>query len=882
MKGNGAVKLKIASLALAAVMLSGCAHRTQSTSTTTTTQNVAKATEETIKTGGEPTVPEETFYQSEDVVLKAPASPEFQDMKQIYSGANRSVFLGDMVLASFYNVYEKTEGIEETDSESFWAMFDLRGTYIGRMEDKEMPPDAYFTIDPSGNILAVYSDYVEEDGKWASNVYLERFDLHGNVVSEKKKIYRSDTLMLTDVISTKEFGTVITMQHTILQLDANDMIRSEETIGEKYYFCEMLQENGKYYVQILAYDYQNPENESMSLSLLGTDSSGALFLKDYERDADAMQGMKIFQSENGLYSATRNALGKLNIATGEYSRLLDWNQTDIDRSILMEGAIRVISEGELSQTQTVLPEKTPSEKPVQEPSEAPQVEPAETFSSESAPEVVDVPADTSVSASVETTSVETTADVTSDAANSGDGQTRVCLTALVQTSEGDVLHLYNIYPSDTNPHAGQDVVWMGGIGITDSVIMKSIASFNKNSSNGIWVKVYDYGDFRYTGTYGTKKYRDKALENMVAQINSGTGPDIIISTEDSASLDNSHALTNLNGYVDGISGLKREEYFDSALRAFETDGKLYSIPLGFKVNALLGNPSYVDGKTEMNYHDFSSARALLQENIMLFSGMTLESMMNMFVEGETYSWINYGSDKVTIDKSALIDMLELLKLEMINNEGEIYGMNDDYDYTLDPYPFDGFDDVYGSFAAFCPGSVNTLYEYSLGGVVGDNTEWYGYPGSSGCTPIVEASMTAGIASYSTQKDKAWDVISYLLSEEVQSEINSLQSPTPYASYVEGAIPVNIAAFRKLNELRYKQSGQGYVDETGRTILIGQAEMADLLDNYEAWLQKPLRRYVRDDEVLAVVRRVTASYLGGEINVTEAAETIEKELTSIFE
>ena len=529
-----------------------------------------------------------------------------------------------------------------------------------------------------------------------------------------------------------------------------------------------------------------------------------------------------------------------------------------------------------------VPEKTPSEKPVQEPSEAPQVEPAETFSSESAPEAVDVPADTSVSASVETTSVETTADVTSDAANSGDGQTRVCLTALVQTSEGDVLHLYNIYPSDTNPHAGQDVVWMGGIGITDSVIMKSIASFNKNSSNGIWVKVYDYGDFRYTGTYGTKKYRDKAMENMVAQINSGTGPDIIISTEDSASLDNSHALTNLNGYVDGISGLKREEYFDSALRAFETDGKLYSIPLGFKVNALLGNPSYVDGKTEMNYHDFSSARALLQENIMLFSGMTLESMMNMFVEGETYSWINYGSDKVTIDKSALIDMLELLKLEMINNEGEIYGMNDDYDYTLDPYPFDGFDDVYGSFAAFCPGSVNTLYEYSLGGVVGDNTEWYGYPGSSGCTPIVEASMTAGIASYSTQKDKAWDVISYLLSEEVQSEINSLQSPTPYASYVEGAIPVNIAAFRKLNELRYKQSGQGYVDETGRTILIGQAEMADLLDNYEAWLQKPLRRYVRDDEVLAVVRRVTASYLDGEINVTEAAETIEKELTSIFE
>ena len=139
-------------------------------------------------------------------------------------------------------------------------------------------------VDPSGNILAVYSDYVEEDGKWASNVYLERFDLHGNVVSEKKKVFRSDTLMLTDVISTKEFGTVITMQHTILQLDANDMIRSEETIGEKYYFCEMLQENGKYYVQILAYDYQNPENESMSLSQLGTDSSGALFLKDYERD----------------------------------------------------------------------------------------------------------------------------------------------------------------------------------------------------------------------------------------------------------------------------------------------------------------------------------------------------------------------------------------------------------------------------------------------------------------------------------------------------------------------------------------------------------------------------------------------------------------------
>ena len=141
-------------------------------------------------------------------------------------------------------------------------------------------------------------------------------------------------------------------------------------------------------------------------------------------------------------------------------------------------------------------------------------------------------------------------------------------------------------------------------------------------------------------------------------------------------------------------------------------------------------------------------------------------------------------------------------------------------------------------------------------------------------------MTAGIAAYSTQKEKAWEVIRYLLGPEAQVDINDVTLTDDY--YPMSVVPVNIQAVRDLS-LRNKASDRilvfVYCDD-GETFDLNLGSYDDMMNGYIEELKKPFRRYIRDEKVLNDVRRIVDYYLDGEITVTEAADTIEKHLIDI--
>ena len=57
---------------------------------------------------------------------------------------------------------------------------------------------------------------------------------------------------------------------------------------------------------------------------------------------------------------------------------------------------------------------------------------------------------------------------------------------------------------------------------------------------------------------------------------------------------------------------------------------------------------------------------------------------------------------------------------------------------------------------------------------------------------------------------------------------------------------------------------------------------EILDEYEMFLRKPLRRQIRDKRAIAVVRMYFAKFITGEMDISEAANTVEKEIKSIYE
>ena len=71
---------------------------------------------------------------------------------------------------------------------------------------------------------------------------------------------------------------------------------------------------------------------------------------------------------------------------------------------------------------------------------------------------------------------------------------------------------------------------------------------------------------------------------------SGTGPDILVNFGYFSQFNTDDVLVDLNTLIDDKdSNIKREDYYDNILRAAETNGKLYQIPLTYRISGLLGN-----------------------------------------------------------------------------------------------------------------------------------------------------------------------------------------------------------------------------------------------------------------------------------------------------
>ncbi len=875
------LKLKIISLAMAAAMLSGCAHRAADEPSESPSLVKKVQTEETAATEAQ-TVPEEIFYNSQDIILKGPDPAGYEGRQPFFKTVSEPQFAGDRILVSMYYSYDSGDDSGDSITENYWAIFDLDGTYIGKLADVYLPSNAKFARASNGDFIAAYDTYDEINGYGDNSVYVARFNANGELIYAPNLVSRGDYAFVNGVAVSDEIGTLLATDHDIFRLDEYGSIIQAIDLDYSRKITSILEENGTFYLMLSIGEADNAE--TCDLYEISAYKPDELALKPVNRNADNLLGMKIYQNPGCIYSATRNALGKLDVESGEFSRLLDWNQTDLDRSILLFGSLQVISEGELSQTVTMLPKE---ERPGLSLNNSNIIQPSVAPDFEEQPEQPYVSSQYAPSDSVsepedfidDPTTTEDTSSTGVVAPGTSDAKTEVCITTIEYTDLGNEAHLIKLEPAASNPHSGQDVVWVGGVGITDSAVMKQFADFNLYSKD-VWVKVVDYADFRYNGGFETKQYMTKAQESMLTQINSGVGPDIIFTVGESGQFDNNNTLTDLNAYVDGINGIDRSKYFDNVFRAFETNGKLYQIPLGFQVHAMVGNTTMVDGKTEMNYHDFTSSNGFLDDGTRLLSGYTPEMLLNIFVEGETGTWINYATDTVSVDHSSLIDLLELLRLQKQNSSQVVDELMNDLEIGLDPYQFSGLGNVYDGSAAFCPGTMNSVYEYASAYVRGEETRWYGYPGSAGCTPLVDAPMTAGIAAYSTQKEKAWEVIRYLLGTEAQVDINDVTLTDDY--YPMSVVPVNIQAVRDLS-LRNKASDRilvfVYCDD-GETFDLNLGSYDDMMNGYIEELKKPFRRYIRDEKVLNDVRRIVDYYLDGEITVTEAADTIEKHLIDI--
>lgn len=176
--------------------------------------------------------------------------------------------------------------------------------------------------------------------------------------------------------------------------------------------------------------------------------------------------------------------------------------------------------------------------------------------------------------------------------------------------------LYVLTKAAKNPHAGKTVLELFATnGYADPVVSEAIIRYNSTNPD-FFIEVTDeyiVDSVIYQSRSDTADDTANALMKRNLSLNdtlainmvSGTGPDILIITDDMGRLNNSNYLFDLNSYFGNMDSGK---YFTNIIDAAKTDGKLYQLPLSFGIKGIHTDAKYAGasgvGFTTSEYEDF--------------------------------------------------------------------------------------------------------------------------------------------------------------------------------------------------------------------------------------------------------------------------------------
>ncbi|MBR4403955.1 MAG: hypothetical protein IKT10_02475 [Clostridiales bacterium] len=334
----------------------------------------------------------------------------------------------------------------------------------------------------------------------------------------------------------------------------------------------------------------------------------------------------------------------------------------------------------------------------------------------------------------------------------------------------------------TNPHAGKTILEVyAPWGYVEENIADAIAEYNANNS-GYFLEVYDrYSDvddaIDYSQIYSDDDYQNANLKanavmsnELAMDIMNGEGPDILLNVSSYGQLNNSNYLVDLNKYV---GQLDSDKYFTNVIKAAETDGKLYQLPLSFMVSGIFTDSKYAGasgvGFTTAEYEKFLKDTLNGQDTInygqaIYFTKLFTAMSDKFLVDG-----------KVDFTSPEFAELAEFVKNnvpEKAKSWQEMYDTNSDDAYTgiaVGVTTFKGDTPVNNNVAAYT--SIYGLGGYfSLVGQFKGASAILGIPSTDGRGPLLETDFSVAVSAQSKNADACGEFVKMLMSDDVQLSI----------------------------------------------------------------------------------------------------------------
>ena len=436
----------------------------------------------------------------------------------------------------------------------------------------------------------------------------------------------------------------------------------------------------------------------------------------------------------------------------------------------------------------------------------------------------------------------------------------------------DYPYLIHLTRAETNPHAGKKMIVIGGEHLSDYPELLSFASnYSADPKNSARVVIVDY----------TEGLRDSdGLGNIEQMIYldtiSGAGPDILVNMYDSVAFRTDSIMEDMNQYLDGESGINREEYFDNIFRACETGGNLYHIPLRFNLEGLVVNRNEVQNTVGWTYEEFEEASKKVTEGVSFLEGVLYNDLLELMLGTSLPQFVDYQNKKVDLNNEDMARILEMVKkfgvTQIPEDEGDYWMMKDFGDegsiegdgsltqekfmegmLAIELVELDSVSAI-GFHKDQCPGDISYL----------------GFPGKEKMAMAVKTTLTMGICTSSKSKGMAWDFIKAFMGYEEDSGAEFYFSP-------------NKAVFEKESQANMQRANEFYAQYESRPNIakyLCAPVHEDAIEEARNLIQNATISTAGDPVIFSIICEEAAAYFAGDRTVEEVLKNVQNRATTV--
>ncbi len=387
---------------------------------------------------------------------------------------------------------------------------------------------------------------------------------------------------------------------------------------------------------------------------------------------------------------------------------------------------------------------------------------------------------------------------------------------------------------------------------------RDITAFNRQSQK-YRIKIKEYGDAS-TDTSQKAELFSKELE-------SGQFPDIIDLTYCPMSLEtliSVGAIEDLAPYLDKDDTIAREDYVESALRAYERDGKLYAVMPYYGVEMLVGKISEIGEEKAWTVEDFMELLASKDNGVKLLSGADKSSILWVMCTMNQGLFINKESGECSFEGEEFKKILEFAN--RFPNEASD-------DTTLD--------DLRNGRTLLDRGRITSvtqyqMYEFMFGGPV----NLIGYPafGESGLS-FFSNGTTVAMGSGSENKEGVWEFIRFNVTKERQENVGSPNGGFPI---LKSALEKQFEKDMEPNNMDDGNGGQKEIPRSTWTSSMGgetfsvdvYAATQEQVDRMREMIETAQSGENMEEEVLNIILEEAAGYFEGHKSVEDVASVVQ--------